>query len=369
MDVNNCMDIHGSGRQKSAESDSGGSSVESLGDVSPPDTPSLIMGGNGSGIGMSNIRKDPPNKHHMLASSRHNGGRDKHGGTSIMYVPSGVQSPQYSLGGSVEMLVNVNNSQVSSAPGTGNNNNNMVGGSVLMANTPYISSPAPSTVVTTTNPLMLHQYPPQHMQQPPPTQQQPQFITTTTAYTYPVQHLPGNGNQRHHQPPPTFRHPAFQIQPNGEIIYPYPPTQQQPPSQPPPPAGITFLTQPPANVRLSPSIQPTVVVPLPDPTIVATAAVTTFPVTASAASISSKQIMSCFNCGSQSHSGRDCREASMEDVTRNSIYKLDYAQSEQAAAQATANETDVSTQSTSLTSSSSTSTASYTSVIGAGAGK
>lgn len=361
------MDIHGSGRQKSAESDSGGSSVESLGDVSPPDTPSLVMSGNGGGIGMSNIRKDPPNKHHMLASSRHNGGRDKHGGTSIMYVPSGVQSPQYSLAGSVEMLVNVNNSQVGSAPGSGNNNNSMVGGSVLMAHPPHISSPAPSTVVTTTNPLMLHQYAPQHMQQPPPTQQQ-QFITTTTAYTYP---LPGNGNQRQHQPPPTFRHPAFQIQPNGEIIYPYPPTQQQqqqPPSQPPPPAGITFLTQPPANVRLSPSIQPAVVVPLQaDPTIVA--AVTPFPITASVASISSKQILSCFNCGSQSHTGRDCREASMEDVTRNSIYKLDY---EQAAAQAAAAiETDASTQSTSLTSStSSTSTAaSYTSVIGAGTGK
>lgn len=32
---------------------------------------------------------------------------------------------------------------------------------------------------------------------------------------------------------------------------------------------------------------------------------------------------SCFNCGSSQHTGQECQEASMEDVTRG-IYKLDY---------------------------------------------
>uniref|UniRef100_A0A8D8EWZ7 (northern house mosquito) hypothetical protein n=1 Tax=Culex pipiens TaxID=7175 RepID=A0A8D8EWZ7_CULPI len=44
--------------------------------------------------------------------------------------------------------------------------------------------------------------------------------------------------------------------------------------------------------------------------------------TGGASSLYSPQ--SCFNCGSQKHTGLDCQESSMEDVTRNSIYKLDY---------------------------------------------
>lgn len=40
--------------------------------------------------------------------------------------------------------------------------------------------------------------------------------------------------------------------------------------------------------------------------------------------------LSCYNCGSQSHSGPDCQEASMEDVTRSAIYKLDYSGSSSA---------------------------------------
>jgi hypothetical protein len=37
-----------------------------------------------------------------------------------------------------------------------------------------------------------------------------------------------------------------------------------------------------------------------------------------------KMVQSCFNCGSTTHTGLNCSEASMEDVTRNAVYKLDY---------------------------------------------
>jgi hypothetical protein len=40
-----------------------------------------------------------------------------------------------------------------------------------------------------------------------------------------------------------------------------------------------------------------------------------------------KMVQSCFNCGSTSHTGLNCSEASMEDVTRNAVYKLDYTSS------------------------------------------
>lgn len=37
-----------------------------------------------------------------------------------------------------------------------------------------------------------------------------------------------------------------------------------------------------------------------------------------------KMVQSCFNCGSTSHTGLSCSEFSMEDMTRNAGYKLDY---------------------------------------------
>ncbi|XP_034100460.1 myb-like protein AA [Drosophila albomicans] len=50
------------------------------------------------------------------------------------------------------------------------------------------------------------------------------------------------------------------------------------------------------------------------------------PITGVSSGITQK-VISCYNCGSQTHSGRDCQEASMEDVTRSATYKLDYSTS------------------------------------------
>lgn len=93
-------------------------------------------------------------------------------------------------------------------------------------------------------------------------------------------------------PPPTQQR-QFQGQPNGELIYTFNPpfiTAQQAP------AIVSTVSQ-----RASPSAVP-VLTPYP----------------------TNKMVQSCFNCGSTSHTGLNCSEASMEDVTRNAVYKLDY---------------------------------------------
>jgi hypothetical protein len=100
----------------------------------------------------------------------------------------------------------------------------------------------------------------------------------------------------------------FPAQVNGEItLYPFnagPPfinitTQQQAQSQ-----QLQQQTQ-----RVSPSQTPPVLLPTPFPT--------------------NKLVQSCFNCGSINHTGLNCSEASMEDVTRNAVYKLDFTVSTQ----------------------------------------
>lgn len=84
------------------------------------------------------------------------------------------------------------------------------------------------------------------------------------------------------------RQPPQQFPPNGEMMYsftaPFLPAVQTP----------VVVTS-----RSSPSTAPT-----PYPT--------------------NKMVQSCFNCGSTAHTGLNCSEASMEDVTRNAVYKLDY---------------------------------------------
>lgn len=111
------------------------------------------------------------------------------------------------------------------------------------------------------------------------------------------------GGQMHNFPayraiPPPTQHQQqqpqrqFQGQPNGELLYTFSPpflTAQQAPV-------VSAVSQ-----RASPSAVP---VPTPYPT--------------------NKMVQSCFNCGSTQHTGLNCSEASMEDVTRNAVYKLDY---------------------------------------------
>lgn len=293
LDVNSVMENHtnaDSGRQKSIESDSGGSSVESVPE-SPPVTPMMT-----SNIMRQNIKEQ------RAKPSRQNGRGDKLGNTIAqhMFVPNNQQSyPMTGAGGEVPSQTNLVN------PTAVVTNNIIATTAGLISTQHHISSPSSvcvNSVATTNPPIMLQQFPAQHLQ--------PQLTAT-----YPIQHRSAIISHSQTQPPlahqHTFRHPhpTFQIQPNGEILYPYPPTQ----------TAIAFLqstpTQQPTNVRLSPSIQCT----QPSPVVEST------PIVAAAYPSQNKMIVSCFNCGSQLHAGRDCSESSMEDVTRGAIYKLDYS--------------------------------------------
>jgi len=114
------------------------------------------------------------------------------------------------------------------------------------------------------------------------------------------------GGQMHNYP--TYRNlpgtatiqRQFPTQINGELtaIYPFnTPVTTFIPTQ-------VVTSQPQQQNRVSPSQTPPVILPTPYPT--------------------NKLVQSCFNCGSINHTGLNCSEASMEDVTRNAIYKLDY---------------------------------------------
>lgn len=97
---------------------------------------------------------------------------------------------------------------------------------------------------------------------------------------------------------PTATTRQYPAQVNGEInIYPT--------SFPNPP----FISPAQSQQRVSPSPSQTPILP--------------------SAYTGNKFLQSCFNCGSTSHTGVNCSEASMEDVTRNAVYKLDYTVSTQ----------------------------------------
>lgn len=123
-------------------------------------------------------------------------------------------------------------------------------------------------------------------------------------HNYPTyRNLPGTATIQRQFPAPI----------NGEInLYPFSPGTTFIAAQPPVVANVVAPNQPPPQpARVSPSQTPPVILPTPYPT--------------------NKLVQSCFNCGSINHTGLNCSEASMEDVTRNAIYKLDYTVSTQPA--------------------------------------
>ncbi|CAD7086123.1 unnamed protein product [Hermetia illucens] len=364
---------------KSGESDSGNSIGSSVGEISPPDTPaalSSVVVNNSNMSSNSSLRINDQNNFskHNLNMTRLNGRPDKllagsgvglvdagvisssiggggGGGTTVLYAHAPNSSQQQQFIGNELILAtgpnlmpspianNNNNSNLSSTGNSGScSNNNLVTSTQVMLTTPTAGSGVVSNVITT-NPVIL-----QHQQQ---------FSAT---YPYPAQHLPttrppilphNTAAPAAGIPPPPlpYRHPGFQI-PNGEpptAVYQYPAqvaggagfllggAATQPPS------GVMRSSQPsqsqsqaasqqqqqqsqqplpPQGAPQQPSIQPVAPSTL--------LAANTSPYTT--LTVGTAKVMSCFNCGSQTHTGRDCQEASMEDVTR-SIYKLDYSQS------------------------------------------
>lgn len=102
--------------------------------------------------------------------------------------------------------------------------------------------------------------------------------------------------------PAVFARPAFPptYQPNGEMMYPY---HGLPGSggTPPPPQNSVPLPQPymppPPVVTYTPAVPPAKI--------------------------------SCYNCGSNSHLATDCKDLTMEDLTKRAHYRIDYSNAKQ----------------------------------------
>lgn len=151
----------------------------------------------------------------------------------------------------------------------------------------------------------------------------PPHISPSMYPLYQPPHLvPGNQRQQQGIQMQTYRTP-IQYTPNGEILYQYA-TQSG--------GGLTYI--PPGGpvvgpggqqqivIRSSPSMQAP-----PTTTMIQTIPPQMYPMVFNTFPLANKTVNSCYNCGSQSHIGQDCQEASFEDVTRASSYKLDFTNS------------------------------------------
>lgn len=118
-------------------------------------------------------------------------------------------------------------------------------------------------------------------------------------------------------PPPAtanYRMPAYHMQPNGDMIFPTTIAYM--------PQTAISLTRPPYTTVVAAAAQPMQHLP----TITSLTSKSNQNTMVSSfllANENAKPTTSCFNCGSNQHTGQECQEASMEDVTRG-IYKLDY---------------------------------------------
>uniref|UniRef100_A0A1A9W033 CCHC-type domain-containing protein n=1 Tax=Glossina brevipalpis TaxID=37001 RepID=A0A1A9W033_9MUSC len=379
---------------KSTGSDSG-SSIGSCGEISPPETPTLMMNSNATtnppalrgdnqGQQITQQQQQQPQKHHQpsqlsynkqISLSRLNGRADKLmaanaanvasvtgvGGNvvnanAMIYAQQQQQqihqqatTPQalyadilLASGGNAGGTNVMQQSSLTNSNGGGggggnpnanvvSTNNNMLGNNTVLISSPSSGAGNLGGVITSNSVILSHQ-------------QQYNATYPYHAAAAAAQHLAASSARpplmAHNPtlaPPPhgTFRLPGFQI-PNGELIY-----QTYHPA-----GGITFLSGaappgvPPAALRTTNSgaavvssqaiSQPPTPQQIPPPIpqqlqSTSSAAVLASPYSTLTVGLSNKPV-SCYNCGSQSHSGRECQEASMDDVTRSAIYKLDYNQ-------------------------------------------
>ncbi|XP_023299384.2 zinc finger CCHC domain-containing protein 2 [Lucilia cuprina] len=372
---------------KSTGSDSG-SSIGSSGEISPPETPTLMMNNmtnsamrmsaSSGDIQQTQQQQQPTQKHHQpsqlsynkqLGLTRLNGRSDKllssnaaggGGGNNVMttstliYAQPQQQQQQQQQpsnqqaiyanemlmggGGSTNVMQTslTNNNAAGSPANVVSSNNNMVGNNTVLISSPSAGGATLGNVIST-NSVILQPHQQQYNANPyhaAAAAAAAQHLAATSARPPLMTHNPGMA------PPPhnTFRLPGFQLPPNGgELLYPaYHPA-----------GGITFLSgaappgAPPVALRttnsgaavvstqaVSQPPTPQQVPPPPQQLQQSTPAATVIasPYTSLTTVGLANKPLSCYNCGSQTHSGRECQEASMEDVTRSAIYKLDYSQ-------------------------------------------
>lgn len=336
---------------------------DSIENASPPETPNIGTGegeiinatstGNSSnnGSNTTNPNMGKNNKHRSGGEQHQHGGRLKMNSQhqNIVYGQIGpmqtVVSTNSNLPLSNEMMMSPQHSQQTQVTqqqvnftGTGNNNNLMTSTVLISNKTPSPAAISGGFSISGNPPILFQQYPTQ------PPQHHLQQIQSNTTYHY-TQHMPMNNRgailattnttSAGPQPNATYRMLPY-MQTNGEVsIYPHPSTLAymqttalsfpRPSSHQPTHTGMPTQTQPvvvsaqqqqPLPQQQTPLPATIMINPLPPSNLYQTTAI----VTPDAQKIG----VSCFNCGSHSHTGRDCQEASMEDVTRNTVYKLDY---------------------------------------------
>lgn len=361
---------------KSTGSDSG-SSICSSGEISPPETPTLIMNNvpnttmrmsASSGDIQQTQQQQPTQKHHQpsqlsynkqLGLTRLNGRSDKllssnagGGGNNVMATstliyaqPQQQQTPNQQAIYANEMLMggpgvagstnvmqtSLTNNNSAGSPANVVSNNNMVGNNTVLISSPSAGGATLGNVIST-NSVILQPHQQQYNASYPyhaAAAAAAQHLAATSARPPLMTHNPGMA------PPPhnTFRLPGFQLPHNGgELLYPAyhpaggitflpgavppgaPPVALRTPNNGAPVVSTQAVSQPSTQQQVPPppqQLQPTT----PSATVIASVTV----------GLANKPV-SCYNCGSQTHSGRECQEASMEDVTRSAIYKLDYSQ-------------------------------------------
>lgn len=317
---NNLVYVHSDGipimRKSESDSISSGESIE---DSTPPDTPlNADLSNSGmSGSSNSSINKKFKGRNDPKMSSRHKVST-QHQPQQILYTHIMPQIPaSASLTSEIVLAPNVTTQPQSQQTIT------------QPQPTPQtiqsINSPATIQAIGIANPQVIFQ---QYAQSTHPMQKSQMNQT----YPFTQQHLPMNNrsailspNTTTSTPQPaaaSFRLPSYHMQPNGDMIYQLPTTFAYMPQTALP------LTRPPSTCNQTHAVVPTP----PPPTM------QHLPTLTSLSSKSNQNTMvspfllpnenakpntSCFNCGSNQHTGQECQEASMEDVTRG-IYKLDY---------------------------------------------
>lgn len=301
--------------RKSTESDSI-SSGESIEESTSPDNPLNAdvlsnSGVSGSGSSNSSINKKFKARGDPKLSSRHNKVSAQHQPQQIVYkhimppIPTSVP-----LSSEIVLAPNVTQPQ-----------------SQQIITQPQ---PTPQTIQSISSPINAIQAiglanPQVIFQQYTQSTHHMQKSQMNQTYPYTQQHLPMNNRSSILQPntttsasQPPYRLPSYHMQPNGDMIYQF---AYMPPTALP-------LTRPPSTCNQTHTVVPTP--PLPTmqhlPTLTSLSSKSNQNTMVSPFLLvneGAKPNTSCFNCGSSQHTGQECQEASMEDVTRG-IYKLDY---------------------------------------------
>lgn len=318
---NNLVYVHSDGiplvRKSESESISSGESIE---DSTPPDTPlNVDLSSNSSMNKKYKVRSDP-----KVSSSRHKVNTAQHQPQQIVYtnIMPQIATPT-AINNEIVLAPNVTQPQQAQTPPQ----------QTPQQTIQSISSP-PATIqaIGIANPQQLIYQ--QYAQSSHPMQKSQMNQT----YPYTQQHL-SIGNRAsilssntttttQPQPPAasTYRPVAYQMQPNGDLVYrhielpttfAYMPQTALPLTRPPPTCNQTHTAVP--SPPAPPAMQHL-------PTLTSHSSKSNQTVLVSPfllANENAKPNTSCFNCGSNQHTGQQCQEASMEDVTRG-IYKLDY---------------------------------------------